>query len=431
MSQFIGLTSEARNRNMKANLLSFLCAATVIAYLQRSALGVPSKQIEADLSLTSGDLGWVWLAWYIGYAAFQIPAGIVADRFGSKRALVGFAAVWSVLTAVTGSATGFAELCAFWGLMGVAQAGIFVCATKAISATFERTQQAFASGALACSMAAGAALSQYVTGQLLGPLTWPEILALYMVPGLVWAAAFAYLVPAPDVPLVAPMRPGDWPDPEPEDWAPPPTAQPVPWGRLLTDHNMILLCAQQFMRAGAAALFFTWFPRYLQETKGVSVSGSGSLAAWPLLAGMLGGLLGGTASDWLLRRTGNARLSRQGLACAGTTVCAGVAVGAFYADTATAAVLFLCVAAFCAYASGVNAYAVAMTMGGKRVAVVFATMNMCGNVGAGIFPFAVGQIAGSTGNWNLTLLLFGGMYAGAAVCWAVLNPKGTLFEERP
>jgi MFS family permease len=413
---------------MKANLLSFLCAATVIAYIQRSALGVPSKQIEADLGLTSQHLGWVWLAWYIGYAVFQIPAGLAADLFGSKKALIGFALVWSILTATTGTATNFVELCAFWGSMGVAQAGIFVCATKAIKLTFDTTQQAGAAGALACCMAGGAALSSYVTGQLLGPLTWPEILALYMVPGLVWSVAFAYFVPSPDPPFV--------PEPEPDDgdWAalpPPPPEPPVPWSRLLTDHNMILLCAQQFMRAGAAALFFTWFPRYLQETKGVSVSSSGTLAALPLVAGMLGGLLGGIVADWVLRRTGSARLSRQGIACTGTAVCAAVAVGAYLAESAIVAVLLLSVAAFCAYASGVCAYATAMTMGGKRVAVVFATMNMCGNIGAGVFPFAVGQIAGGTGNWNLTLLLFGGMYAGACVCWALLNPKGTLFEESP
>jgi nitrate/nitrite transporter NarK len=410
---------------MKINLLSFLCAITVIAYIQRSALGVPSKQIEADLGLTPQDMGFVWLAWYIGYALFQIPAGLAADLFGSKRALIGFALVWSILTASTGTATNFTELCAFWGLMGVAQAGIFVCATKGISLTFPKTQQAFASGALACCMAGGAALSQYVTGQLIGTLTWPEILALYMLPGLVWSVAFAYFVPSPEPPFV--------PEPEPdEDWVPPPPPPPeppVPWERLLTDRNMILLCAQQFMRAGAAALFFTWFPRYLQETKGVSVSGSGTLAALPLVAGMLGGLVGGLLSDWLLRRTGNARLSRQGMGSAGAAVCASVALGAYFADGALVAVLLLSVAAFCAYASGVCAYATAITMGGKRVAVVFATMNMCGNIGAGVFPFAVGQIAGSTGNWNLTLLLFGGMYAGASVCWALLNPKGTLFEE--
>jgi nitrate/nitrite transporter NarK len=192
---------------------------------------------------------------------------------------------------------------------------------------------------------------------------------------------------------------------------------------------MILLCAQQFQRAGAVALFFTWFPRYLQETKGVSVAGSGSLAAWPLLAGMCGGLLGGTASDWLLRRTGNARLSRQGLAAVGTAICALVSFAAYLTTDATTAVLFLCVAAFCSYASTGTAYAVALSMGGTRVAVVFATMNMAGNVGAGLFPFAVGWLVEGIGNWDLTLLLFAGMFVGSTVCWAFLNPKTALFEE--
>ncbi len=412
---------------MRYTLLSFLCAATVVAYLQRSALGVPSKQIEGELGLTAQDMGLVWLAWYAGYAAFQLPAGWVADRFGSKPALIAFAVVWSAMTAVVGAATGFTGLVVLWGLMGVAQAGIFVCAAKAIGATFERTEQAFASGALACCMAGGAALSQYVTGQLLGPLTWQEILVVYAVPGVVWAVAFALVVPRPE---------GLAPEPDSDDWAllPPAPAEPlapVRWSRLLTDRQMILLCAQQFQRAGAVALFFTWFPRYLQETKGVSVAGSGTLAAWPLLAGMLGGLLGGTASDWLLRRTGNVRLSRQGLAATGTAVCACVSLAAFYADDATTAVLLISVAAFCGYASGVSAYATALAMGGKRVAPVFATMNMAGNVGAGLFPFAVGHLVGGTGNWNLTMLLFAGMFAGSTACWLLLNPKGTLFEEAP
>lgn len=405
---------------MRYTLLSFLCAATVTAYLQRSALGVPSKQIEGDLDLTAQDMGLVWLAWYAGYAAFQLPAGLVAEAIGSKSALVTFALAWSALTACTGTANGFTELCAWWGLMGVAQAGIFVCATKAIGATFPRTEQAFASGALACCMAGGAALSQYVTGRLLGPLTWQEILTLYMVPGLVWALAFACLVPSPE----PPARSG----PDPDSTITPGPA-PVRWGRLLTDRNMLLLCAQQFQRAGAVALFFTWFPRYLQETKGVSVATSGGLAAWPLVAGMLGGLLGGTASDWLLRRTGNQRLSRQGLAACATGVCALVSLAAFYADNAGVAVALISVAAFCGYASGVSAYATALAMGGTRVAPVFATMNMAGNVGAGLFPFAVGRLAGGTGDWNLTMLLFAGMFAGSAVCWCLLNPKGALFEE--
>lgn len=397
---------------MRYNLLSFLCAATVIAYLQRSALGVPSKTIERELNLTSQDMGLVWLAWYAGYSGFQLPSGWIADRFGSKWALILYAVLWSALTAVVGTATGFVELATVWGLMGVAQAGIFVCATKAIGATFAKTEQAFAAGALACCMAGGAALSQYVTGQLLGPLTWQAILAVYAVPGLLWAIVFALIVPAPDAPLTEAM-----------------TTQPVQWSRLLTNTNMQLLCCQQFLRAAATALFFTWFPRYLQETKGVTPAESGQYAAWPLLAGMVGGLVGGTLSDWLLRTTGSTRVSRQGMAIGAMVMCTTVGIIAYFAVDVTTTVLYVCVSAFSSYLAGPLAYATAITMGGKRVAPVFATMNMAGNIGAGIFPFVVGKLADTTGNWELTLLLFAGLYATSGVCWIFLNPTSTLFED--
>ena len=46
----------------------------------------------------------------------------------------------------------------------------------------------------------------------------------------------------------------------------------------------------------------------------------------------------------------------------------------------------------------------------------------------------VGAIIGAlymkaTGDWNLVFLLFAGMLVAGAICWAVLNPKGTLFDE--
>lgn len=400
---------------MRYTLLAFLCLITLIAYLQRSALGVPSKAIEGELGLTPRDLGLVWLAWYAGYAALQLPSGWVADRLGSKPALVLFAVTWSALTATAGLADGFVSLLLLWALMGAAQAGIFPCATKAIGATFPKTEQAFASGLLACCMAGGAALAQKVTGVLFGPLTWHQVLAVYALPGFAWALVFALAVPRPDAPRSVPATP----------------RPRVDWTLLVADWNMVLLCLQQFQRAAATALFFTWFPRFLQETKGVSSAESGELAAWPLLAGIAGALIGGSASDWLLRRTGRERASRCGLSVGAMVVAAGTSVGAYYANSAAEVVVLVSAAAFCAYIAGPAAYAAALSMGGTRVAIVFATMNMAGNVGAGVFPFAVGQLVGATGDWNLTILLFSGLFAGSAVCWLFLNPTGTLFEESP
>ena len=402
---------------MRYGVLSLLCLATVIAYLQRSALAVPTKTIEAELGITSAEMGWVMGAWYWGYALCQIPAGRVADRLGSKLALVLFVTLWSGLTGIVGLSSNLVGLLILWGLMGCAQSGMFPCATKMIGGIFPGTERAFASGMLACCMAMGAAISPVLTGALLGPISWQWILALYSIPGFLWAVVFIWLMPRTDAALrlsaaslhTVPSR--------------------VRWGKMVTDSNMQLLCLQQFLRAGATVFFFTWFPRFLQETRNLSEENAGIFGAWPLVGGMLGGLCGGVISDWLLKRTGNPRLSRQGLAMVAMIVCASVALIAFFISDPVIAVLLISVGAFCGYVGGVSAYATAITMGGKQVATVFATMNMCGNIGGALFPMAVGWIVKLTGNWNLALLLYACLFAADAVCWAFLNPKGTLFDE--
>ena len=408
---------------MRYTLLTFLCIATVIAYVQRLALAVPTKVIEGELGLGPGGLGIVMAVWYWAYAAFQLPSGWVADRLGTKPALILFAVAWSSLTAITGLVMGYVGLLLLWGLMGAAQAGIFPCCTKGIGATVPHAGQAFASGLLACCMALGAFVSPLVAGQLLGALTWRELLVIYAIPGLVWALVFALVIPQLDAPDSAAVKD--------EDWAalPPAKSPKIRWSRLVTDTQMQILCAQQFLRASAIAFFYTWFPRFLQETKGLSQQESGSLAAWPPLAGMFGGLLGGLLSDWLLRRTGSARMARQGMACTAMVICTMVALAAYFVADPRLAVGLLCVGAFCGMAGGVSGYAVAIAYGGKRVATVFATMNMSGNIGAGLFPFAVQLLVLYTGNWNLALLLFASLFALDAVCWAALNPRGTLFAE--
>jgi sugar phosphate permease len=420
---------------MRYTLLSFLCFITVIAYVQRTAMNGATKVIEADLGISSTQLGYVMSAWYLAYSLGQLPTGWVADRLGSKPALLLFAAVWSVLTGLAGLAGilgGLPALILMWGCMGGIQAGIFPCCTKAIGATFPKTEQAIASGSLACCMSLGAALAPLLTSQLLGPLSWQQIFALYAIPGLVWAVLFAVTVPRPDSPAVRPAPVED----EKDDWhALPPVAgtstapaTPARWTKLVTDPQMLLLCFQQFLRAGAMVFFYTWFARFLQETKGLSAQEAGALASWPPFVGAFGGLLGGLFSDYLLRRTGNSRLARQGMSFVALCVCTGCAATAYFVDDSEVAVALISVGAFCGMASGVSAYALAISYGGKRVATVFATMNMSGNLGAALFPIVVGWM-GDHGYWSLVLLLFVAMFGTAAVCWVVLNPRGTLFDE--
>jgi len=408
-------------------VLGLLCLVAGIAYIQRAAISVPAGEIARDFALAdlARDMGRVQSAWYLGYALLQLPSGWIADRFGSRRTVAALCLLWSVLTLATGLCRGFWSLTILWGCMGAAQAGVFPCAAKAIGQIFPSNQRARASGLLAAGMAVGGALAPVITAwalelltpgaDMLGIYRWRLLLAIYALPGMLWAGLFLTLVSAKMLPA--------------ERLEAASSAAPVDWTRMLRSVPLLLLCTQQFFRAAAMVFFLTWFPTFLQKTRDVSSLESGVLTTIAGIGGVLGSLSGGFVSDWLLALTGNRRLSRQGIAVAGMASCSLLIVLSYFAADTRVSIALIALGTFCATFGGVSGYTVAIDFGGKHVATVFSTMNMCGNIGAALFPVTAGWLVARTGDWNLILFLFAGIIALDAVCWAALNPQGTLFGD--
>ena len=76
--------------------------------------------------------------------------------------------------------------------MGAAEAGIFPCATGTLARWFPSTRRAMVSGILGSFMGIGGALGAALTGWLLDWMDWRWMFLLYAVPGVLWAAWFAY-----------------------------------------------------------------------------------------------------------------------------------------------------------------------------------------------------------------------------------------------
>jgi MFS family permease len=407
-------------------VLAGLSLVAAIAYVQRAAISVPAAEIARDLDFVNlaSDMGAIQSAWYLAYASMQLPSGWFADRVGSRTAVAVLAALWSLMILGSAFATDFGSLLVWWGLMGAAQAGAFPSAAKAIGQIFPETERARASGILACGMAIGGAIAPVLTALLLelfpampdgaGWARWRLLFAAYALPGLLWTAVFLIAVPASRLP-VAPHQTGP--------------AAAVDWTRFFRSGSLALLCAQQFFRAAGMVFFLTWFPTFLQKTRDVTMLQSGWLTTIAGLGGVAGSLSGGFASDWLYRVTGRARLSRQGIAVVGMSACSVLIVSSYFVSDVRGSIALISLGAFCATFGGISGYTVAISFGGKHVATVFSTMNMCGNIGAALFPLVAGWLVKETGNWNLMLFLFAGIMAVDAVCWAFLNPRGTLFGD--
>ena len=70
-----------------------------------------------------------------------------------------------------------------------------------------------------------------------------------------------------------------------------------------------------------------------------------------------------------------------------------------------------------------------MDLGGRHVATVFSVMNTAGNIGASVFPLAIGLLVNLTGRWDQVLLVFAGMYVAASVCWMLVDSRRAIFAE--
>lgn len=395
-------------------LIVLLCVIAAIAYMARSCLGVVSKPVEADLGLGTQSLGVAMSAFYWSYALAQVPAGLLGQAWGPRRALVLFASLGAVCCALLATAVDFWTLVLVQVALGFSQAGLFPCAAQAIALWVPAGRRALASGSLGSAMSIGGFIGTILTGYLLGnDWHWRRIYLAYAPWGFLWSILFVLWLRPTTAAAPRSARHGH-------------SAAPTVRVRdLLLHWDMWMICGQQFFRAAGYSFFLTWFPRYLQETRGVSAAQSGYLTSMPLLGVVLGGLLGGFIVDWIDRITASRRASRQGSALFAMFCSAVFILLAKAISDPFGAVLLISCGSFFGGLAGACAYTVTIDKAGHFVAPVFGLMNMTGNIGAAVFPLAVAWFLHVTNeNWSALLFLFAGIYVVAGLFWCGLNPEG-------
>ena len=422
--------SDQGARIVRFRVLLMLCIAAMLAYLCRNTIGVAESTIRHDLDLTKEQMGWIMSAFMLPYALGQIPSARLGEKWGTRYCLPTFSIIWSIATALMGWVTSAPSLIFCRMLEGLSQAGLFPCSTMTIAKWFPITGRAFASGALGSSMALGAAFGTALGGYIVVKFGWRWMFFIFAVPGFLWAACFYqwfrnepanhHSVSREELEKITAHS--DQSDPNPNE--------PTPWLRLFSSPATWLIFGQQTCRAAAQMFFFSWFPTFLQETRNVSVVKSGIYTMLPQLGLVAGGLIGGLIVDSIFKRTGSKRLSRSAVATVSLTLCSLAVLASYFIKETNGAIALITVSGFFAGLAGPCGYTITIDMGGRHVASLFSAMNMFANLGAMTFPVLVPKILQVTNqNWNVVLIMFAGLFLVAAICWLLLDPDGTVFEQ--
>ncbi len=95
------MMTEARRSRVRVLLIFLLFMLSAVAFLDRTNISVAGVQMRQEYGLDQIHLGWVFSAFLIGYAAFQVPAGWLAVRIGPRKVLTYGVIWWGMLSAAT------------------------------------------------------------------------------------------------------------------------------------------------------------------------------------------------------------------------------------------------------------------------------------------------------------------------------------------
>lgn len=153
-------------------VLAVLFAVSILNFIDRQILGILAGEVKADLQVTDGQLGFLYgTVFGIFYAVFGVPLGVYAD-LGSRRKLIAWGlGLWSVMTALSGLASGFATLALARVGVGVGEASASPAAYSLISDLFPKARRATAIAIYSLGIYVGIGLSSYLGGAVVAAWT--------------------------------------------------------------------------------------------------------------------------------------------------------------------------------------------------------------------------------------------------------------------
>src|SRR5262249_12566406 len=148
--------------------LALLSTVYLFNFLDRQILSILAQAIKADLGISDARLGFLYgTAFAIFYAVFGIPLARLADVWVRKNVIALGLACWSVMTALSGTANGFAELALYRVGVGIGESSATPAAYSMLSDSFPPQQRAFACSLYAAGVYLGQGIGYYLGGWIL------------------------------------------------------------------------------------------------------------------------------------------------------------------------------------------------------------------------------------------------------------------------
>jgi MFS family permease len=370
----------------------------LVNYFDRVNLSVSQEALRNAFGISTVTFGYLLSAYSWSYAAFQLPSGLILDRFGVK--LVGRigAFLWSAASFAAAISTGLAGFLGARLLLGVGEAPTFPGNAKAIGYWFPAEERSLATAIFDSAAKFASAIGVPVLGLLMWRLGWRWSFAATGFISLLYFALFClfYRNPSEDKSLSDEER--DFilqRGAQPEDRVR--AAKGAPLGYLLRQRKVWGLVLGFASYNYTFYLLLTWLPSYLSSTHHIDLLHSALYTSVPwLFATFTDILMGGWLVDKLVQRGRDASMVRKSILIGGTTLGLGM-LGAAYAQSAITAVMWITVAIGGLSATAPVSWSIPSLIAPREsVGTLGAVLNFGSQLSAITAPIATGYIAQAT-----------------------------------
>ncbi len=408
----IGLTSVAPAppvASWRWVVLALLVVSTFLNYLDRQVLSVVKPLIKEEFALTDSHYSLLVAVFMGAYVVMYPVSGVLVDRFGSRRCLLAFVAIWSTATVFSGLGTGLFHLVLCRLVLGLAEPGNYPAALRTTAAWFPPSARGFPTSVFSAGSAIGAIAAPPLIAWIVHHHGWR---AAFIVPGCVggvWIVAWFWLYREPRAPHDASPRP----------------VKPT-WRELARHRALLGLVLARLISDPVWYFLLFWFPGYLQERLNLSLGEAGAIGWIPFLLADVGGIAAAAYSDRLVHR-GRAPTQARfvvllGVACLAPLACT---LGWLEAHVALTVAVFSVLAFVCTTWLFTVTALIADTAPPAAIATVHGISGAFGALGALIFNGAIGRVVDAVG-YTPVFIVAGFLHLAAALVLRL-----TLFPRSP